>query len=326
MRVLKIFLLLSFWMDSVSDCKLVVTAESQGGGNFWNHYSSSFTSSALSTATAGLSNAFGLNTAVGGYGAGVASSGDWNPVKWSGNDWTWAAGGFVGGGTLGGALFSPTGIEHTLTTSGGATMNWGSPTGIGWSPFAQHIGRGISDLFHWGSRLDLGPINELSPRLVGTIVDQEHFDFLQEEFNREMHKEFELTEDLLIERIHSAQTAAGNVIINVATTIAPVPKVGLLRYVKNFYKANKAIVVARGSTQTFKSLGAAGRSWKNVKKIPDDLLKNSGLDAHAIKREFLGRSAKISRYDLYKHTDTGEILIFRKGGQGEPIFTGYFTN
>ena len=83
---------------------------------------------------------------------------------------------------------------------------------------------------------------------------------------------------------------------------------------------------AKASKQTFKSIGAAGRSWKNVKKISDNLLKNSGLDAHAIKREFLGRNAKISRYDLYKHTDTGEVLIFRKGGQGEPIFTGYFIN
>ncbi|WP_408949741.1 hypothetical protein [Marinilabilia salmonicolor] len=36
----------------------------------------------------------------------------------------------------------------------------------------------------------------------------------------------------------------------------------------------------------------------------------------------LGESAKASQYDLYRHTDTGEILIFRKGGSGEPIFTG----
>ncbi|MEM6738261.1 MAG: hypothetical protein AAF620_19550, partial [Bacteroidota bacterium] len=75
MQVLKVFLLLSFWMDSVSHCKLVATTESQGGGNFWNHYSSSFTSSALSTATAGLSNAFGLNTTLfGSIGTSVFSS------------------------------------------------------------------------------------------------------------------------------------------------------------------------------------------------------------------------------------------------------------
>ncbi|MEM6362743.1 MAG: hypothetical protein AAF731_21820, partial [Bacteroidota bacterium] len=227
----------------------------------------------------------------------VASSGDWNPVKWSGNDWTWAAGGFVGGGTLGGALFSPTGIEHTLTTSGGATMNWGSPTGIGWSPFAQHIGRGISDLFHWGSRLDLGPINELAPRLVGTIVDQEHLDFLQEEFNREMHKEFELTEDILIERIHSAQTAAGNVIINVATTIAPVPKVGLLRYAGKLYKANKAMVAAKTSTQGFKSLGAASRGFS--KKLP-------ALDATGKVHGTLPRVQDLARFSK------DELLILRQ--------------
>ena len=81
---------------------------------------------------------------------------------------------------------------------------------------------------------------------------------------------------------------------------------------------------AKTGTQTFKSVGAAGRSWKNVKMMSDNLLKKQGLDAHAIKTEFLGPK-NISKYDLYKHTDTGEILIFGKGGKGEPIFTGYFV-
>ncbi|MFV0344939.1 MAG: RHS repeat-associated core domain-containing protein [Bacteroidales bacterium] len=62
---------------------------------------------------------------------------------------------------------------------------------------------------------------------------------------------------------------------------------------------------------------------KDVKKISDSLLKEKGLDAHEIKKEFLGQKAKISRYDLHKHTDTKEILIFEKGGVGEPISTGY---
>lgn len=68
--------------------------------------------------------------------------------------------------------------------------------------------------------------------------------------------------------------------------------------------------------------GGAGRSWKNVKVIGNDLLKKHDIGAHALKRDFLGKKAKISEYDLYRHTDTGEILIFKKGGVGEPIFTG----
>jgi filamentous hemagglutinin len=58
--------------------------------------------------------------------------------------------------------------------------------------------------------------------------------------------------------------------------------------------------------------------------LSNNLLKKQGVDAHALKMDFLGKRAKIARYDLYKHTDTGEILIFKKGGGGEPIFTGEF--
>ncbi len=71
-----------------------------------------------------------------------------------------------------------------------------------------------------------------------------------------------------------------------------------------------AKAAAKTSTQTFKSLGAAGRSWKNVKMINSNVLQKQGIDAHALKREFLGRNAKIAQYDLYKHIDTGEILIY----------------
>lgn len=64
---------------------------------------------------------------------------------------------------------------------------------------------------------------------------------------------------------------------------------------------------------------------KGFKKLNDSFLKNKGLDAHSIKKEFLGNSAQISRYDLYTDTRTGEILILGKGGIGNPIQTGYFS-
>jgi hypothetical protein len=63
---------------------------------------------------------------------------------------------------------------------------------------------------------------------------------------------------------------------------------------------------------------------KNFSKISDNLLKKFGVDALQLKRDFLGNKAKISKYDLYKDTETGEILILQKGGKGTPIQTGEF--
>ncbi|ELR71941.1 hypothetical protein C900_02126 [Fulvivirga imtechensis AK7] len=84
--------------------------------------------------------------------------------------------------------------------------------------------------------------------------------------------------------------------------------------------------VAKKSTKTingFKSVGAAGRNMNNIKLIKPNMLKKAGIDAHALKKEFLG-SKGISKFDLYRHTETGEILILKKGGVGEAIFTGIF--
>lgn len=67
----------------------------------------------------------------------------------------------------------------------------------------------------------------------------------------------------------------------------------------------------------------AGGNSKNIVKISDKLVKNFGIDAHKLKQDFLGVKA-LSRYDLYKNTNTGEILIFLKGGKCNPIQTGEF--
>lgn len=62
---------------------------------------------------------------------------------------------------------------------------------------------------------------------------------------------------------------------------------------------------------------------KNIQKINDDHLKRKGLDAHKIKEEFMGKGSN-SRYDLYVNKDTGEVIIFHKGGKGQGTNTGYF--
>ncbi|MCK8141822.1 polymorphic toxin type 33 domain-containing protein [Flavobacterium sp. I-SCBP12n] len=73
-----------------------------------------------------------------------------------------------------------------------------------------------------------------------------------------------------------------------------------------------------------KDIAMMGSAGKNFKILTANLLKKAGIDAHELKYEFLGKKAKISEYDLYKHTDTNEVLILKKGGKGEPIHTGEF--
>src|SRR5699024_10011185 len=63
---------------------------------------------------------------------------------------------------------------------------------------------------------------------------------------------------------------------------------------------------------------------KNFNKISDSFLKKSGVDAHKLKKAWLGNKAQIAKFDLYRDKATGEILILQKGGKGSPIHTGEF--
>ena len=58
--------------------------------------------------------------------------------------------------------------------------------------------------------------------------------------------------------------------------------------------------------------------------IKPNMLKNAGIDAHALKEEFLGSKGGIARFDLFRHTKTGEVLIMQERGVGEAILTGIF--
>ncbi|CNI18295.1 hemagglutinin-like secreted protein [Yersinia frederiksenii] len=64
----------------------------------------------------------------------------------------------------------------------------------------------------------------------------------------------------------------------------------------------------------------------NIKVADDKFLKNNGVDAHQIKKDFLGAKAEIKLYDIYVDKDSGQLWIFRKGGKGEDIPTGEFIN
>lgn len=59
----------------------------------------------------------------------------------------------------------------------------------------------------------------------------------------------------------------------------------------------------------------------NIKIADDKFLKNNGVDAHQIKKDFLGSKAEIKHYDIYVDKDNGQLWIFRKGGKGEGIPT-----
>ncbi|GKW05202.1 S-type pyocin domain-containing protein [Pectobacterium carotovorum] len=64
----------------------------------------------------------------------------------------------------------------------------------------------------------------------------------------------------------------------------------------------------------------------NIKVADDKYLKNNGVDAHQIKKDFLGSKAEIKFYDIYVDKDSGQLWIFIKGGKGEGIPTGEFIN
>ncbi|CNI62849.1 Uncharacterised protein [Yersinia frederiksenii] len=53
----------------------------------------------------------------------------------------------------------------------------------------------------------------------------------------------------------------------------------------------------------------------NIKVADDKLLKNNGVDAHQIKKDFLGTKAEIKLYDIYVDKDSGQLWIFRTMGK-----------
>jgi filamentous hemagglutinin len=62
----------------------------------------------------------------------------------------------------------------------------------------------------------------------------------------------------------------------------------------------------------------------DINKVNDPFLKENGLDAHQIKKEALATNKNLSKYDIYKDNDTGQLWVYRKGGKGEGIPTGEY--
>lgn len=69
-----------------------------------------------------------------------------------------------------------------------------------------------------------------------------------------------------------------------------------------------------------------GIKLSNITKVNDSYLKLNNIDAYVLKKEILGKNAKIAEYDIYIDKDSGQLYVFKKGGIGEGIPTGEYIN
>ncbi|XKM14519.1 hemagglutinin repeat-containing protein [Orbaceae bacterium ac157xtp] len=104
----------------------------------------------------------------------------------------------------------------------------------------------------------------------------------------------------------------------------------------NLYNESKNNTEATESSEAITSSGAPGlppdddkdkrnndQKKLDIKIANSDYLKRNGFDAHKIKEEFFGRGSN-SKYDIYIDKKTGELMLFKKGGIGNGVRTGYF--
>ncbi|MEM6738258.1 MAG: hypothetical protein AAF620_19535, partial [Bacteroidota bacterium] len=143
-------------------------------------------------------------------------------------------------------------------------------------------------------------------------------------------------EEELIARIHEATGDAAEVIMTIASSLAPVPKVGLLKYARNLYKANKAMVAAkRGSKllnqfNSVESLIQGAGKFSRVKGAQQAFIKGDGSSIFkAISQGSVGRtmsggyilkdgtilhnhlSTKTGIYTIDIHRSSGQIFKIR---------------
>ncbi len=81
------------------------------------------------------------------------------------------------------------------------------------------------------------------------------------------------------------------------------------------YCANNSVVYFDPSGHKQQYANDIGKG--NYNKVRDNYLGNMGIDAHEFKKDFLGRKAPISKYDINVNKDNGELFIFKKRREGE---------
>lgn len=77
-----------------------------------------------------------------------------------------------------------------------------------------------------------------------------------------------------------------------------------------------------GGGSSYKSTSEAP---KNINLVKDSYLKKNNIDAHQLKGDVVGKK-NISKYDIYKDKDSGQLFVYKKGGKGEGIPTGEYIN
>jgi len=86
----------------------------------------------------------------------------------------------------------------------------------------------------------------------------------------------------------------------------------------------ETVMHASGSGGDSTGQGSSESTKGSIEKVSDRQLEKLGIDAHGLKKDFLGKKAKISEYDIYKNKKTGELELYKKGVKGEGIPTGEY--
>ena len=125
-----------------------------------------------------------------------------------------------------------------------------------------------------------------------------------------------------------AEGGVGLTIVGVSTSEVgvgvPAAAVGIAATAYGAKVTSKATVNTIKDAKLFaESLNGGGsKQPKNIEKVKDSYLKKLGIDAHEVKKDVLGKKAKIAEYDIYKDKDTGELWVNKKDAKGEWIPTG----
>ena len=105
-----------------------------------------------------------------------------------------------------------------------------------------------------------------------------------------------------------------------------------VRFFDDLQRFSDEMVQGTGKARNNVSTGSFGKNTvgaaeryvpSNIKMVKDKYLKNKGIDAHALKQDFIGKK-NIAHFDIYVDKDSGMLWIYRKGGIGEPIPTYEF--
>jgi len=67
------------------------------------------------------------------------------------------------------------------------------------------------------------------------------------------------------------------------------------------------------SAQLSKNYLSSNKEERPYKRLSDNYLKKLKIDAECLKKEILGKTAILQRYELFQNTETKEIVIFLKG-------------